>query len=65
MRKYCVVFKKYIPISEYGYRCEYDDITITLNSGEKANVAVFNEKLKNLGVECKGVVVVSWSLIEE
>lgn len=59
MRKFLVYYRLHLVYGEY----EYNTIEIVLNTGEKANVETFENKLNDLGVWRKKIL--SWSLIEE
>ena len=59
MRKFLVCFRKHLVYGEY----EYHTGIIVLNTGERANVKTFENKLSELGM--LGREILSWSLIEE
>ena len=59
MRKFYVCYRRYMYCGEY----EYDNVIITLDKNEKANIDTFETKLNKMGGTLKNVI--SWSLIEE
>lgn len=60
MRKYYVTYREYTRWGDY----EFDNIVITLNEGEKANLSTFEDKLKEEFLD-NYKQTMSWSLIEE
>ena len=59
MRKFYVCYRRYMCCGEY----EYDNVIITLDKNEKANIDTFETKLNEMGGTHKELI--SWSLIEE
>ena len=59
MRTFLVYYRNHLVYGEY----EYYTKEIVLNTGEKANVETFENKLNELGMWRREIL--SWSLIEE
>ena len=59
MRTFLVYYRNHLVYGEY----EYHTKEIVLNTGEKANVETFENKLNELGMWRREIL--SWSLIEE